>query len=163
MTGTLAYSHPLWAIVIAPRLFRDQRAVDKLAAMGWWVLCVWECATRRQFDADGSRCERAKISHAHIFQSADMTSTVQSIVLEFSQSLRSYLTPEQMVEVVQRNRAETHPNICHSHDFCDANMFLHEVFMRHGMDPADEDGMERWGVLWDQSWNLAKGNEFAVD
>ena len=50
-----------------------------------------------------------------------------------------------MSEIVERNKNETDPNICHSHDFCDANMFLHEVFMAYGMDVADESGMERYG------------------
>jgi hypothetical protein len=89
-----------------------------------------------------------------------MTPTVESLALEFSQALPAYLTPEQMVEIVLRNRSETYPNICHSHDFCDANMFLHEVFMKHGMDPADEGRMDRWGELWNRTWNLAKSKEF---
>lgn len=91
-----------------------------------------------------------------------MTPSVQTLALEFSQGLHAYLTPEQMIEVVLRNRAETSPNICHSHDFCDANMFLYDVFMKYGMDPAEEGGMERWGDLWDRVWNLAKSKEFQI-
>lgn len=64
-----------------------------------------------------------------------------------------------MREVVERNRVETAPSCCHTHDFCDTNMVLYEG---HGMDLATEDGMERHGALWDQAWNLAQSREFRV-
>lgn len=90
----------------------------------------------------------------------DMTTTVETLAKEFSQALHSVLTPAQMSEVVSRNAQETHPSICHTHDFCDANVVLYEVFLSHGMDPADEGGMDKWGHLWDEAWNLAKAREF---
>ena len=89
-----------------------------------------------------------------------MTPSIDSLANQFSQLLRSTLTPEQMEEVVKRNRSQTHPNVCHSGDFCDSNMVLHEVFMRYGMDAADEGGVDRWGDLWSATWNLAKSKEF---
>ena len=92
-----------------------------------------------------------------------MTPTVETLALEFSQGLHSYLSDEQMAEVVRRNRAELSPGICHSHDFCDANMFLYDVFMKYGMNPVEEGGMDRWGELWDRAWNMAKAAEFKID
>lgn len=92
-----------------------------------------------------------------------MTPTAAAIALEFSQGLHDCLGPEQMREVVGRNRAETAPCVCHSHDFCDANMVIYAVFLRRGMDPASECGMERHGDLWDQAWNLAKSQDFRVE
>lgn len=91
-----------------------------------------------------------------------MQTTVQSLALEFSHALRSELSAEEMRVVIQRNRAQLSPNICHSHDFCDANMVLHAVFLQHGMDAADEGGMDRWGELWDHAWNMAKAEEFLI-
>jgi aminoglycoside phosphotransferase len=88
--------------------------------------------------------------------------TVDSLAIEFCDALRATLTPEQMEQVVSRNDAETHPGVCHSHDFCDANMVLHEVFVRHGMDVVDEGGMERWADLWNATWNLAKSRGFRM-
>lgn len=41
-------------------------------------------------------------------------------------------------------------------------MFRYEVFMKYGMDPADEGGMERWGDLRDRAWNLAKSKELQI-
>ena len=63
-------------------------------------------------------------------------SPIETLALEFIQGLHAYLTPEQMSQVVERNRNETDPNMCHSHDFSDANMFLHEAFIAYGMDVA---------------------------
>lgn len=81
---------------------------------------------------------------------------------QFCQLLRSTLTPEQMEQVVLRNRVQTHPSVCHSSDFCASNMVLHEVFMRYGMAVADQGGAERWEHLWDAAWTLAKTRGFAM-
>lgn len=37
-----------WMAKLQGNVERDQRAIEKLATMGWRVLCVWECATRNQ-------------------------------------------------------------------------------------------------------------------
>ncbi len=92
-----------------------------------------------------------------------MTSTADTLALEFSQGLHDCLGPEQMRKVVERNRAETAAGVCHSHNFCDANMVIYAVFLRHGMDPASEGGMELHSVLWDQAWNLTKSRDFRVE
>ena len=91
-----------------------------------------------------------------------MDVSVEQLAKEFSEGLKRTLSSTEMVELVRRNRGETIPNICHSHDFCDANMVLHGVFMRHGMDITDEGGRERWGSIWDASWNMAKSRDFWV-
>lgn len=72
----------------------------------------------------------------------------------FTGVLRNWLTPEQWVEVVSRNADEESPNVCHSHDFCDANMAMAEAWENaFGFDPdvADEEVATRWG----EAWNLA--------
>ena len=91
-----------------------------------------------------------------------MTPTAETLASEFSQSLCLLLTSEQMNEIRVRNVAESHPGICHTHDFCDANVVLHEIFLSHGIDPADEGGVDKWGPLWNAAWNLAKASEFHV-
>ncbi len=91
-----------------------------------------------------------------------MQPLVQTLAREFSEGLHAYLTEAQMQAVVERNQAETAPGACHSHDFCDANMVLYEVFLRHGMDPAAEGGMDLYGALWDKVWNMAKGRDFRI-
>ncbi|WP_119967236.1 hypothetical protein [Simplicispira lacusdiani] len=74
---------------------------------------------------------------------------VDTIAHEFSEGLHAHLTAEKMQAVVERNRAETAPRACQSHDFCDASMALYEVFLRYGLDPAAEGAMDLYGVLWD--------------
>ena len=88
--------------------------------------------------------------------------SVDSLANQFGQLMRSTLTPEQMDQVVEGNRTETNKNVCHSGDFCNSNVVLHEVFMRYGMDVADEGGADQWGQLWDAAWNLAKKRDFAM-
>jgi len=88
--------------------------------------------------------------------------TVDSLAMEFCDELRVTLSPEHMEQVVSLNEAETNTGVCHSHDFCDANMVLYEVFMRHGMDVVDEGGMDRWADLWNATWNLAKSRGFRM-
>ena len=35
-----------WKAKLEANVMRDRCAVEKLQALGWRVLCVWECATR---------------------------------------------------------------------------------------------------------------------
>ncbi len=35
-----------WVAKLQANVVRDQLAIEKLSAMGWRVLCVWECAIR---------------------------------------------------------------------------------------------------------------------
>ena len=92
-----------------------------------------------------------------------MSVSIDALAREFSKDLKSVLSSVEMKEVVQKNKAELSPGICHSHDYCDTNMVLHNVFLKHGMDIADEGGRERWGEMWDAAWNLAQSNDFWVN
>lgn len=92
-----------------------------------------------------------------------MTTTIGTLPREFGKALRSLLPAEEMQEVVLRNQNESRPGICHSHDFCDANVVLHEVFLAHGMDIAVEGGRDRWGEIWDSVWNVARSRDFRAD
>jgi DNA mismatch endonuclease (patch repair protein) len=48
-----------WIEKFQANVARDERAVDKLTAMGWRVLVVWECATRNE---ETSRVLQAKLT-----------------------------------------------------------------------------------------------------
>jgi hypothetical protein len=91
-----------------------------------------------------------------------MKPTVDTLALEFSQGLHAYLTPVQMSEVVERNRNEEDISVCHSHDFCDANVVLYDVFKRYGMDVATHRGLSKWADLWANVWALARAREFQL-
>ena len=87
-----------------------------------------------------------------------------ALASEFCAVLRSWLTPEQMEEVVRRNKVETHPGICHSHDFCDANEVMLQAARNLGLLSQIEDIDERYLVedIWDEAWNRAKAEGFGL-
>jgi hypothetical protein len=86
------------------------------------------------------------------------------VATEFSKVLRTWLTPAEMSEVVSRNSQQQDPNICHSHDFCDANMAMDEALQSFGVDITAEGGLQDDNLidLWNASWGIAKAREFLV-
>jgi len=42
-----------WKAKLEANVERDQRVIEKLQALGWRVLCVWECSTRDAHAAAG--------------------------------------------------------------------------------------------------------------
>jgi hypothetical protein len=92
-----------------------------------------------------------------------LEATAETLANEFGAALRTLLTAEEIAAVLERNARESGSRICHSHDFCDANEVLLGVFHSHDMDVAGEGGLDRWGKLWDDAWNLAKERGFPAD
>ncbi len=87
-----------------------------------------------------------------------------TLAKEFCKILREYLTTIQIAEVIERNNKETSDAVCHTHDFCDANMVMQEAGERHGLDFAAQihgDMEESHHNLWCEAWSLAKyGHHF---
>lgn len=78
--------------------------------------------------------------------------TPQALADRFVVILRTWLTPEEIAEVRKRNATETSPHVCHSHDFCDANMAMDEAwgsFMQAHIDGDDESQAKLWNDAWD--------------
>lgn len=81
---------------------------------------------------------------------------VVDLAREFARLLLVAVGLQDLREVDARNRAEPSPNVCHSHDFCDANVFMDEA----------HDTVLGWSVaarlpaadtaLWDLAWEYAK-------
>ena len=90
----------------------------------------------------------------------DPKNEIYLLAAEFSAIIKTWLTPAEMSEVLSLNESEEDKSICHSHDFCDANMAMHEVFMRHGMDVTSEHGVSNFGEKWGAAWQLAIENRF---
>ena len=99
--------------------------------------------------------------------------TPEVLAVDFSTILNDWLTPEEMAEVRRRNDLETNANICHSHDFRDANMAMDEAMRKYtGRDTSDlicEDTkictpqeIEVVCSLWNQAWDIAKKGGFSV-
>ena len=89
--------------------------------------------------------------------------TAGALAEQFSRVLRLWLNQEEMYQVVMRNR-RVDEGICHSHDFCDSNMAMHEAFVNlYGREP-DIGGatvQSRGEILmWNTAWQLAKEREF---
>lgn len=94
----------------------------------------------------------------------DPPATPARLARAFSKVLRSWLTEEQMDEVLKRNAAEpAGSGICHSHDFCDANQAMidaiEEIEPGFGEDGFDAgcDEQARW---CDEAWAIAKAAGF---
>jgi hypothetical protein len=67
---------------------------------------------------------------------------------------------ENIDDVRELNRHETDGQICHSHDFCDANMTMYAAFLDlfgRVMDLTSQEDMDLVNAAWDK----AKQNEFA--
>lgn len=93
------------------------------------------------------------------------TVTAKEVASEFSKVLHRWLTKEEMTLVVARNAAETRSGICHSHDFCDANMAMDEAFNNLGLEslPSEEEHPEESAkaiALWNEAWAIAQAAQF---
>jgi len=99
---------------------------------------------------------------------------VKQIAGEFSRVLRDWLTPEQMESVISRNRREPDKNVCHSHDYCDANEAMIAAFRqavgREIWMPSDwEDGRcteeehDADFQVWNTAWTAALDSEFNLE
>ena len=89
---------------------------------------------------------------------------VDKLAKEFCNVLREWLTPDQMVEIASRNSKETLVGVCHSHDFCDANMAMLEAAKNCGLvsDVDDIDGLCVMDDVWNAAWDKARESGFTL-
>jgi len=78
----------------------------------------------------------------------------EQIASSFAAILRDWLTPEEFEEMRQRNQAEPNASICHSHDFCDANMAMDEAMRLNGQEVDLGGDRENWST-WNAAWAIA--------
>jgi len=74
----------------------------------------------------------------------------------FARLLRNAMTREQFSMMMNRNYAETEENICHSHDFVDANHYMQLALEAHGVTLGDI--TEEQSKFWNAAWNYAAVN-----
>ena len=90
----------------------------------------------------------------------------ESLATQFSRILREQLSMGEMQTVIERNAARTpdEMGICHSHDFCDANVAMEEASKLCGLSSpvADTSETERDAALqlWNDAWKLAQDSGF---
>lgn len=77
----------------------------------------------------------------------DRPVSAEAIAEKFVAILREWLTSDEWQEMRRRNANERHPDVCHSHDFVDANMAMGEAFEAFGLDSSED--------LWNEAWNIA--------
>lgn len=85
---------------------------------------------------------------------------VLKIARQFSANLREVLSAEQLAEAIERNR-NGHAFVCHSHDFCDANIVMEPAFAEVTGREIDLQSDEDVS-MWDDAWALAKRSNFEV-
>lgn len=77
----------------------------------------------------------------------------RALALVFARQLAAVLSAEDFAEVCKRNRV-AESGVCHSHDFCDANMVMARAFLVvTGM--AVDTQRDEDCVLWSQAWRIA--------
>lgn len=96
--------------------------------------------------------------------------TDELIAYEFSGNLINILTGFQMQELVERTKIDRQPGICHSHDYCDANIVMAGAFEAivgrapyyapAGSSHEDSQTEDADTSLWNRAWTLAKDNNF---
>lgn len=85
----------------------------------------------------------------------------------FGEQVQETLTVSQFRQVIDGNKAEPeNSGICHSHDFCDANVSMHDAFVatfgRNPLDTPSADNImsDADEKLWNDAWAIAKAADF---
>lgn len=85
----------------------------------------------------------------------EISMTKEEIAIKFSAELLKEIGMDNLIQVNQLNSKETNSQICHSHDFTDANQIMLDVVGN----PEDVEN------IWDEvspAWTLAKKNNFYI-
>lgn len=89
---------------------------------------------------------------------ADINTKIK-LARKFGSLIQEGFTTQQFRIMLDRNKAETDDAVCHTHDFCDANMYMAEAFQTViGREPDVSD--EADAELWSDAWSIAKAAEF---
>jgi hypothetical protein len=100
------------------------------------------------------------LSGEHVMTATKVTP--EALAAAFCRELSREITAEQVAEVVTRNAAETNENVCHSHDFCDANEVMLDAWLSldEDADVSDIIGGDEQHKIWNEAWAIAKAGNF---
>lgn len=90
-----------------------------------------------------------------------MESMIREIADTFINKMQVSITAEEMAQVRTLNSMEKMPGVCHTHDFCDANMVMADAFEQITKHMVDADSTTDC-ALWNGAWDLAKRKQFAI-
>lgn len=80
------------------------------------------------------------------------------VARQFAERVAEQVGPDEVDQIDARNLFEENRSVCHSHDFCDANVFMLESIMDvTGVDAAATSPMpEPVDQLWQAAWDTTK-------
>jgi hypothetical protein len=84
---------------------------------------------------------------------------VTKIAVQFSKRLLAYCGRENLNKAWVLNATDPDKEVCHSHDFCDANVFMMRAYRAvTGKKPntTSDDVI----AIWNAAWDIAKQNRF---
>lgn len=91
--------------------------------------------------------------------------TVACIARLFAYEVVTRLSESELAAARELNRTEQLDYVCHTHDFCDANMLMDAAFVKCGL--VEDDGVEVVGPhlqpVWNTAWDVAKEAEFQLE
>jgi len=93
----------------------------------------------------------------------DDAELVRKVGQAFSALLEQTVGPLLIEKIAAANRDEKSPGVCHSHDYCDANVLMAQALRSlTGIDAAARGAWESPEVaaLWNGAWDFAKTNGF---
>lgn len=85
------------------------------------------------------------------------------LAAEFCRELVREIGNENLDELNARQAAETNPNICHSHDYCDANQVMLDALSAIDADAAANytaSPNDPLNATINEAWKIARENEF---
>lgn len=98
-------------------------------------------------------------TYEQVMASIQDTAWLAQIGRAFAAALREALPHSEWQEMLSRNAAEGADDVCHSHDFIDANKVMYEVMDMCGIpalcgsEPLQNDYFQ---AIWNSAWHLAK-------
>jgi hypothetical protein len=127
---------------------------------------VWIKNNGQVFDL----AERSRENHTRNFRrGVYMKSTpfpkmnrVEKLAHRFALQLIMAIGMSKVKQVVKLNDNESDPHVCHSHDFCDANMCMLEAMKLEGICTEDSFHHPKHGKLFFDAWTLAKQSKFYI-
>lgn len=88
----------------------------------------------------------------------EMSTDPRKLAAAFADNVAAYLGPDELAEANRRNAEETRPDVCHTHDFCDANVLMLEAMESQGIEFDPSSGPQ--ADFCNAAWRLAKAAGF---
>lgn len=86
----------------------------------------------------------------------------EALARKFCEVLRQHLSAHELASAIMLNRNEESPNVCHTHDFCDANMTMLAAMESFGVVYESAAEQQDFCRVWNEAWMIAKASEFRL-